>query len=90
LGDVKLKRPKPFVSNVAETISMKLRPGHDTSIILASDGLWDVCSNTLAARTVHGTFTAAESAKKLLRTARLNGTGDNTLCVVVKLDTPTP
>ncbi len=84
---MKLKRPKAFVSNQAETMSFRLRRGLDTSLILASDGLWDVCSNTLASRTVNGTLSALESAKKLLRVAKLHGTGDNTLCVVVKLDT---
>ena len=86
LGDRKLKRPTPFVRAEPSNIQRPLDLEKDATLILASDGLWDVCSNELAARTAVEVDGAYEASKKLVRIAKLNGTRDNTCVMVVRID----
>lgn len=79
------QRPTKFVSNVPDVVSHTLRPGIDSCLILASDGLWDVMKNEEAVKLVHSCACASEAAKKLVRVAKLNDTHDNITAVVVKI-----
>lgn len=85
IGDVVLKRPNKAVSNQAAVTVRQLEPG-DEFLILASDGLWDVCSNDLAARTCRSCKTPQEAATKLMRIAKTNNTRDNTTIMCVRFD----
>lgn len=52
-------------------------------MILACDGLWDVCTNDIAVRIVHGCLTPEESAVKLRTYAFDQSTRDNVSVIVI-------
>ena len=67
--------------------------GQWTRVLLASDGLWDVCSHELAVRVARESAGAQEAADQLLELARREyeergrkGVGDDTTILVVDLN----
>jgi len=59
-------------------------------MILACDGLWDVCTNDTAVRIVHGCLTPEESAVKLRTYAFDQSTRDNVSIIVIFFPGYTP
>jgi len=91
-GDSRYKQPKTsqnFVSVEPWIKTVVLNPSH-RFLILACDGLWDVCSHEQAAQFVHNAFQAGKSseqvAKDLVKHALDLKTDDNVTVVVVKID----
>ena len=85
LGDVRLKRPKKVVSSIPEIHVRQLTP-QDACLIIASDGLWDVCSNDLAAITAAEANTADRGAESLVKLAKSNNSWDNASVTCVRFD----
>lgn len=82
LGDKSLKpavSPRPFVT---ETL---LDPEADELVILASDGLWDVCSSQEAVDIVRYIDDPAEASSALVRYALNNKSEDNITALVIRL-----
>eukprot|EP01114_Cavostelium_apophysatum_P007309 TRINITY_DN1938_c0_g2_i1.p1 TRINITY_DN1938_c0_g2~~TRINITY_DN1938_c0_g2_i1.p1 ORF type:complete len:1165 (+),score=384.97 TRINITY_DN1938_c0_g2_i1:206-3700(+) len=84
-GDLRLKEPFHLVISDPEMKVEELTP-KDQFIILASDGFWDVLSDQKAVDIVRKADNVAEAAYKLVETAMIMGTMDNTTAVVVKLN----
>jgi serine/threonine protein phosphatase PrpC len=61
---------------------------YDSALILASQGLWNVCDNTEVERIIKGQPTAQAMADLLVRQALVRGSTDNVSVVVVLLDDP--
>lgn len=81
LGDVGLKQwviGNPFTTTYEITDA-------DEYIIIACDGLWDVCSESKAVAICRGKD-AQKAADSLMKYAIENGTTDNVTVLVVKLD----
>lgn len=53
-------------------------------LIIASDGLWDVCQDQQAVDLVKNMNTSKEMAKSLVQFALKNGTQDNVSVLVLK------
>ncbi|GAA6017586.1 hypothetical protein JCM10207_001215 [Rhodosporidiobolus poonsookiae] len=83
LGDSQMKA---FVVGAPYTTETTLRPD-DEWLILACDGLWDVCSDQKAVDLVQGAADADEASKRLLDYALSHRTTDNLTCMAVKLST---
>jgi protein phosphatase PTC1 len=81
LGDCAMK---DYVVGEPYTQEVKLEPT-DTHLILACDGLWDVCTDQEAVELINGESDADAMAKKLLVHALKNGTTDNVSVMVVLL-----
>jgi len=91
-GDSRYKQPKTsqnFVSVEPFLKSVTLSTSHKY-IILACDGLWDVCSHDEAAKFVHNAFVSGKNASEvsvaLVQHALDLRTDDNVTAVVVKID----
>lgn len=91
-GDSRYKQPKTsqnFVSVEPFLLEVELNPSYKY-LILACDGLWDVCTHEEAAQFVHKHFTAGknetEVAHALVQYALDQKTDDNVTVVVVKID----
>ena len=84
-GDLRLKKPNPYVISDPEIRVEELTP-KDEFIILASDGLWDVLTDQRAVDIVRKCSNVEEASKKLVETALALGTMDNTTVIVIKLD----
>jgi serine/threonine protein phosphatase PrpC len=91
-GDSRYKQPKTsqnFVSAEPWIKSVVLNPNHKY-LIIACDGLWDVCTHEQAADFVHKAYqsgkTSQEVAKALVTHALDLKTDDNVTVVVVKID----
>ena len=54
-------------------------------LIVASDGLWDICEDQQAVDLVKGLTTTKEMSKTLVQFALKNGSKDNVSVVVLKL-----
>lgn len=85
LGDMEFKpyvSPRPYYSEIildAET---------DEFIIIACDGVWDVCSDQAAVDLIRDVENTKEASQKIVRTSLLNGSMDNISCLVVRLRPP--
>ena len=86
LGDKSFKAPLPLVTAEPETRTVALRPGRDSFVILACDGLWDVVTSEEAVALAQGCETPQEASEKLVNYAYRNGSWDNISVVVVKMD----
>ncbi|XP_058089785.1 probable protein phosphatase 2C 11 isoform X4 [Magnolia sinica] len=75
---------KPFV--VAEPEIQEEEIDSIEFLIIASDGLWNVVSNTEAVAMVQATSDAETSARKLTEEAYARGSSDNITCVVVRFE----
>jgi len=79
---------KDFILSTPYTSHQKLTD-EDTHLIVACDGLWDVCSDQQACDFIlennESTEKASELAKKLLIKALQDGSTDNLSVIVVKL-----
>lgn len=91
-GDSRYKQPKTsqnFVSVDPWLKTVVLNTTHKY-LILACDGLWDVCSHEQAAQFAHTAFqsgkTSEQVAKDLVKYALDNKTDDNVTVVIVKID----
>jgi serine/threonine protein phosphatase PrpC len=77
-----------------EISTFEVPPGAVFRAVLASDGLWDVCTTAEAAAIAHGEPTAEAAANRLLELARrvylgdrgLDKMGDDTTVLVVDLN----
>lgn len=83
LGDVYLKE---FVLGTPFTTMTELNED-DKFIIIACDGLWDVCSDQEAVNLIKNEEDAKAASEKLCSYAMSQGTSDNVTVMVVKLDT---
>ncbi|KAL6069744.1 mgpp2cl-1, protein phosphatase 2C-like protein 1 [Balamuthia mandrillaris] len=81
LGDCAMKA---YVLGDPYTSELKLEPT-DTHLILACDGLWDVCNEQEAVELVKEEETPDAAAKKLLIHALKNGSTDNISVMVIVL-----
>jgi len=81
LGDCAMK---DYVIGEPYTTDIKLE-ATDTHLILACDGLWDVCSDQEALGIVTAEREAESMSKKLLIHALKNGTTDNVSVMVIVL-----
>jgi len=81
LGDCAMKE---YVIGEPYTQDIKLEAG-DTHLILACDGLWDVCSDQEAVELISGETDPDSMAKKLLIHALKNGTTDNVSVMTIIL-----
>jgi protein phosphatase 1L len=79
-GDRLLKRYVVATPDIRE----EQLSSEDESLILASDGLWDVISNQDAAALIKDIKDAEKAAKKLTEEAYCRGSNDNISCIVVK------
>jgi len=80
-GDLELKQwviSEPFIT---ETELKRT----DTQLIIACDGLWDVCEDQSAVELITGLDSAQEKSDKLLSYALTNKTKDNVSIIVVDL-----
>ena len=82
LGDVYLKE---YVLGAPYTTMTEITPD-DRQLIIACDGLWDVCDDETAVRMIDGIRDSARAAKVLCEYALKCGTGDNVTVMVVNLD----
>jgi hypothetical protein len=57
----------------------------DDMVIVASDGLWDVCSPQAAVELISNIEDPREAARLLVQTALMWGSSDNVTCIVVHL-----
>lgn len=82
LGDVYLKE---YVLGAPYTTMTEITPD-DRQLIIACDGLWDVCDDETAVRMIDGIRDSDRAAKVLCEYALKCGTGDNVTVMVVNLD----
>lgn len=75
---------KPYVTALPEVTSHALG-GSEKWLILATDGLWDVCSNRDVAAMAVGMNDAGKVAAKLVQEALDKGSADNITVLVVDL-----
>jgi serine/threonine protein phosphatase PrpC len=97
LGDFSFKAPinkadKDFVSAVPFVKKVQLKPQHDTLLVIACDGLWDVVTYEeavmIAAEARQQGKTAQEAAKHLVQTGLIKGSQDNLTIIVLYLSWP--
>ncbi|BGP50048.1 mgpp2cl-1, protein phosphatase 2C-like protein 1 [Rhodotorula kratochvilovae] len=82
LGDSQMKQ---FVVGSPYTTETTLRPDDDF-LIVACDGLWDVCSDQQAVDALKGLTDPQQAADTLLQYALSHGTTDNLTCMVIALN----
>lgn len=82
LGDSCMKE---FVTGSPYTTETTLSPS-DQLIIIACDGLWDVCDDQTACKIIQGMNDPDEAAKVLIKYALEHGSSDNLTCMVVLFD----
>ncbi|KAJ5098669.1 hypothetical protein N7532_005670 [Penicillium argentinense] len=83
LGDTYLK---DLVTGHPYTTETVIQPGVDEFIILACDGLWDVCSDQEAVDLVRNVQDAQHASKILVDHALARFSTDNLSCMVIRLD----
>ncbi|KAE8356701.1 phosphatase 2C-like domain-containing protein [Aspergillus coremiiformis] len=84
LGDAYLK---DLVTGHPYTTETVIQPDSDEFIILACDGLWDVCSDQEAVDLVRNVSDAQEASKILVDYALARFSTDNLSCMVIRFDT---
>ncbi|GAA5989994.1 hypothetical protein JCM11641_000578, partial [Rhodosporidiobolus odoratus] len=82
LGDTQMKQ---FVCGSPYTTETTIRP-EDESLIIACDGLWDVCSDQQAVDLIAGETDAQQASQKLLDYALSHRTTDNLSVMVITLN----
>lgn len=83
LGDAYMK---DLVTGHPYTTETVIQADQDEFLILACDGLWDVCSDQEAVDLVRGIFDPQEASKKLVDHALARFSTDNLSCMVVRFD----
>ncbi|KAJ5587501.1 uncharacterized protein N7459_003266 [Penicillium hispanicum] len=83
LGDAYLK---DLVTGHPYTTETVIQPDADEFIILACDGLWDVCSDQEAVDLVRNVQDAQHASKILVDHALARFSTDNLSCMVIRLD----
>lgn len=83
LGDTYIKS---LVTGHPYTTETVIQPDMDEFIIIACDGLWDVCSDQDAVNLVRNVPDPAAAAKMLVDHALANFSTDNLSCMIVRLD----
>ncbi|KAF5858976.1 Protein phosphatase 2C 1 [Aspergillus alliaceus] len=84
LGDAYLK---DLVTGHPYTTETVILPDSDEFIILACDGLWDVCSDQEAVDLIRNVPDAQEASKILVDYALARFSTDNLSCMVIRFDT---
>ncbi|PYI17657.1 PP2C-domain-containing protein [Aspergillus japonicus CBS 114.51] len=84
LGDAYLK---DLVTGHPYTTETVIQPESDEFIILACDGLWDVCSDQEAVDLIRNVPDAQEASKILVDHALARFSTDNLSCMVIRFDT---
>lgn len=85
LGDTPLKPP---VSSKPYTTESLLDEVNDELLIIASDGVWDVCTDQQAVDLIRGISDPHVASRTLVRHAINMGSIDNTSCVVIRFIDP--
>lgn len=83
LGDAYLK---DLVTGHPYTTETVIQPDADEFIILACDGLWDVCTDQEAVDLVRNVKDAQQASKVLVDHALARFSTDNLSCMVIRLD----
>ncbi|EAW13187.1 type 2C protein phosphatase PTC1 [Aspergillus clavatus NRRL 1] len=83
LGDTYLK---DLVTGHPYTTETVIQPEQDEFIILACDGLWDVCSDQEAVDLIRNIQDAQEASKILVDHALARFSTDNLSCMVIRFD----
>ncbi|KAJ5561139.1 Protein phosphatase 2C [Penicillium sp. DV-2018c] len=83
LGDAYLK---DLVTGHPYTTETVIQPDADEFIILACDGLWDVCTDQEAVDLIRNVEDAQQASKVLVDHALARFSTDNLSCMVIKLD----
>ncbi|KAJ5939365.1 Protein phosphatase 2C [Penicillium verhagenii] len=83
LGDIYLKE---LVTGHPYTTETVIQPDADEFIILACDGLWDVCSDQEAVDLIRNIQDAQRASKILVDHALARFSTDNLSCMVIRLD----
>ncbi|KAL4953983.1 phosphatase 2C-like domain-containing protein [Aspergillus filifer] len=83
LGDAYIK---DLVTGHPYTTETVIQPDLDEFIILACDGLWDVCSDQEAVDLIRNVPDAQEASKILVDHALARFSTDNLSCMVIRLD----
>ncbi|PYH87808.1 PP2C-domain-containing protein [Aspergillus ellipticus CBS 707.79] len=83
LGDAYLK---DLVTGHPYTTETVIQPDSDEFIILACDGLWDVCSDQEAVDLVRNVHDAQDASKILVDHALARFSTDNLSCMVIRFD----
>ncbi|KAL4868079.1 hypothetical protein BDV12DRAFT_108035 [Aspergillus spectabilis] len=83
LGDTYIK---DLVTGHPYTTETVIQPDLDEFIILACDGLWDVCSDQEAVELIRNVSDAQEASKILVDHALARFSTDNLSCMVIRLD----
>ncbi|RAK96602.1 type 2C protein phosphatase PTC1 [Aspergillus ibericus CBS 121593] len=83
LGDAYLK---DLVTGHPYTTETLIQPDSDEFIILACDGLWDVCSDQEAVDLVRNVHDAQDASKILVDHALARFSTDNLSCMVIRFD----
>ncbi|KAJ5629837.1 hypothetical protein N7528_003494 [Penicillium herquei] len=84
LGDAYLK---DLVTGHPYTTETVIQPDADEFIILACDGLWDVCTDQEAVDLIRNIQDAQHASKVLVDHALARFSTDNLSCMVIRLDT---
>ena len=80
---------KDLVTSRPYTTETLLHERHDEFLILACDGLWDVCSDQHAVDLVRDVMDPEEASQMLVKHALQEHSTDNLSCMVVRFDRPT-
>ncbi|KAF9738937.1 hypothetical protein PMIN06_003572 [Paraphaeosphaeria minitans] len=83
LGDAYMK---DLVTGHPYTTETVIQPDQDEFLILACDGLWDVCSDQEAVDLVRGVHDPQVASKTLVEHALARFSTDNLSCMVVRFD----
>lgn len=83
LGDHYMKE---LVTSHPYTTETFLHLRHDEFLILACDGLWDVCSDQAACDLVRDVKDPVAASQKLVKYALQEHSTDNLSCMVVRFD----
>lgn len=81
LGDLELK--SEGVSNIPDICQFDITE-KTQFLIIASDGLWDVCEDQKAVDSVKGMETTAQMATALTKIAKTGGSKDNISVLVIR------
>ena len=81
LGDLELKRDG--VSNIPDIQEFEVTD-RTKLLVIASDGLWDVCEDQKALDLCKSVDKASSMATTLLKYAKMNGSKDNVSVMVIK------
>jgi len=77
---------KELVTGHPYTTETIIQPDQDEFLILACDGLWDVCSDQEAVELIRDTKDPLEASKQLVEHALSRLSTDNVPCMVVRFD----